>query len=85
MSDSVGRVRSLLAEVDRVAAGFETAAGKTDEHVRDLLRELEGVREAERSARTRAERAEKAAAILREEREVIRGALQRVADAGERR
>ena len=79
MSDPVEAVEGLLADIGRVAAAFDASRDRQDDRVRAANQECEAVRKAERSARARADRAEQAAAILREEREVIRGALREVA------
>lgn len=83
MSDPGAAVKALLEDIDRAAAAFETSQARTDARVRDAGRELEVLRDAERGARIRAERAEQATALLREEREVIRGALREVAGTGD--
>lgn len=67
MADPAAAVRGLAADVERVAAGF-------DEVRQDLVR----AREEAKANRDRADRAEKALAILKEEREVIRDALRTV-------
>lgn len=79
MSDPAASVKGLLADIDRVAAAFDASRVRSERRLREAGRELEAVREAEQGARTRAERAEQATAILREEREVIRSALRDVA------
>ena len=83
MSDPVAAVRGLFADIERVAAAFEATSGRTETRVREVVGELEGIREVADGARTRAERAEKATRILREEREVIRDALRGVTGAGD--
>ena len=91
MSDPAAAVRGLLADIERAASAFETVCGEirgeiadqTDARVREAHRDRDAVREAERGARTRAEQAEQATAILREEREVIRKALRAVTGAGD--
>jgi hypothetical protein len=87
MSDPAAAVRGLLADIERAASAFETVctqiAEQTDARVREAHRDRDAVREAEQGAKTRAEQAEQATAILREEREVIRKALRAVAGAGD--
>ena len=83
MSDSAAAaVRGLLADVERAESAFERVSGRiaeaTDASAREARRERDALREGEQEARTRAERAERAAAILRDEREVIRKALRAV-------
>jgi hypothetical protein len=92
MSDPAAAVRGLLADIERAASAFETVCGEirgkiaeqaeqTDARVREAQRDRDAVREAEQGARTRAQQAEQATAILREEREVIREALRAVTGA----
>ena len=87
MSDPAAAVRGLLAEVDRAAAAFgavlERTAEQSDARLREARQEGEALGKAEQSARTRAEQAEAATAILREEREVIREALRAVTGPGD--
>lgn len=82
MSDHAATVRGLLADMERAESTLETVRGRiaeqTDARRREVEREREALREAERQARARAERAEQTVAILREERDVIRKALQAV-------
>ena len=82
MSDPAAAVKALLEELDRLSAAFEASRGRGGARVRKADRELEASRKAEHNATARAERAEQATAILREEREVIRSALREVAGAG---
>lgn len=82
MSDPAATVRGLLADIERAESMFERVSGRiaeaTDARVREAERERDALREGEQEARTRAERAERAAQILRDEREVIREALRAV-------
>lgn len=82
MSDPAAAVRGLLADIERAESTFEKLSGRiadrTDASVREARRERDALREGEEEARTRADRAERAAQILRDEREVIRKALRAV-------
>ena len=82
MSDPAAVVRGLLADIERAETTFATVSGRiaaaTDASLREAQRERDALREGEQEARSRAERAERAAAILRDEREVIRKALRAV-------
>ncbi len=82
MSDPAAAIRGLLGDIERAESAFERVSGRiaeaTDASVREARRERDALREGEQEARTRAERAEQAAAILRDEREVIRKALRAV-------
>ena len=82
MSDPAAAVRGLLADIERAESTFERVSGRiaeeTDASVRAAERERDALREGEQEARSRAERAERAAQILGDEREVIRKALRAV-------
>lgn len=82
MSDPAAAIRGLLGDIERAESAFERVSGRiaeaTDASVREARRERDALRDGEQEARTRAERAEQAAAILRDEREVIRKALRAV-------
>lgn len=82
MSDPLAAVEALHEDIDRVTAAFDASHRHADPRDREAGREREALREAERRARKRAERAEQVTAILREEREVIRGALREAAGTG---
>ena len=88
MSDSgADAVRGLLADIERAESTFERVSGRIAEEtgasVREAQRERDALREGEQEARTRAERAERAAQVLRDEREVIRKALRAVTGRGD--
>ena len=87
MSDPAAAVRGLLGDIERAESAFERVSGRiaeaTDASVREAERERDALRDAEQQARTRAERAERAAGILRDEREVIRKALRAVTRGGD--
>lgn len=87
MSDHAAAVRGLLDDIERAESTLETVrgriAGRTDARLNEFEREREALREAERQAKARAERAEQAITVLREEREVIRKALRAVTRAGD--
>lgn len=82
MSDPAAAVRGLLADIERAESTFEKVSGRIAEEtgasVREAQRERDALAAGEQEARTRAERAERAAQILRDEREVIRKALRAV-------
>ncbi len=82
MSDPAAAVRDLLGDIERAESAFERVSGRiaeaTDASVREARRERDALRDAEQEARARAERAERAAGMLRDEREVIRKALRAV-------
>ena len=82
MSDPAAAVRGLLGDIERAESAFERVSGRiaeaTDASVREARRERDALRDAEQEARARAERAERAAGMLRDEREVIRKALRAV-------
>lgn len=84
MSDPAAAVRGLLGDIERAESAFERVSGRiaeaTDASVREAERERDALRDAEQQARTRAERA---AGILRDEREVIRKALRAVTGGGD--
>ena len=85
MSDPAASVRALLLDIERAESTFESVSARiveqADASLREARRERDSLREGEQEARTRAERAEQAAAILRREREVIRKALRAVTAA----
>ena len=87
MSDPAAAVRGLLGDIERAESAFERVSGRiaeaTDASLREAERERAALRDAEQRAATRAERAEQAAQILRDEREVIRKALRAVTGPGE--
>ena len=87
MSDPAAAVRELLGDIERAESAFERVSGRiaaaTDASVREAERERDALRDAEQQARTRAERAERAAGILLDEREVIRKALRAVTGGGD--
>lgn len=82
MSDPAAAVRGLLGDIERAESAFERVSGRiaeaTDASAREARRERDALRDAEQEARARAERAERAAGMLRDEREVIRKALRAV-------
>ena len=82
MSDPAAAVRGLLGDIERAESAFEWVSGRiaeaTDASAREARRERDALRDAEQEARARAERAERAAGMLRDEREVIRKALRAV-------
>jgi hypothetical protein len=82
MSDPAATVRGLLADIERAEAAFDAACGRvaeqSDARLQDAGRQQEALRQAGQGLRSRAEQAEQAAALLRDEREVIRKALRAV-------
>ncbi len=76
MSDAEAAVRGLMADIERAESAFDTVSARLAEQTEARVREAQREREAR-------ERAERATAVLREEREVIRDALRTVAGSGD--
>lgn len=87
MSDPAAAVRGLLADIERAESTFERVSGRIAEEtgasVREAQRGRDALEKGQQEARIRAERAERAAQILRDEREVIRKALRAVTGGDE--